>query len=347
MRRNIGTGAFVGIVLTVALLDAYLVDRKIVHPEELLPDTMFRTEQLRIIRDKSVRDRFLEPDAVIEALESQDRQATGQMGPLRVLAAYHPQAPLDRDPDFRGNRFMNFGISSLGGYHPAKLSMYQEFIGALGAATSRANYHLVDMLNVEYVVTTYPFENVAAFELVWQGADYNGTQKHIYRNENALERVFFVDRYRVMPADEILGILPSLPAGGIDLAETALLEKEPAIEPVSKSGARAVVSHYSFNEIRIDATLPNPAILMLSEVFYPRWRAFVDGEAAEIIKANYVLRAVALPAGDHEVVFRYDSSLVRKGLLISVTTVAAMLLVLFATAAATWRRGRVRPGEEI
>jgi hypothetical protein len=258
----------------------------------------------------------------------------------------HPQVPLDRDPDFRSNRFMNFGISSLGGYHPAKLSSYQQFIGAFASAAARGNYHLANMLNAEYLVTRVPFENTPGFEFLWQGVDYTGTQRHVYRNENAFERVFFVDRYRVMPADEILGVLPALPGGGVDLSETALLETEPSIEPVSKEGARAVITDFGFNEIRIDATLPNPAILMLSEVFYPRWQAFVDGEAAEIIKANYILRAVPLAAGDHEVVFKYDSSLVRRGLLLSVSASGAMVLVLLAAAVVAWRGRRGRVVEE-
>ncbi|UCH85143.1 MAG: hypothetical protein JSW50_05490, partial [Candidatus Latescibacterota bacterium] len=338
-RRTIGAGALVGIVIAVAAIDLYMVDRKIVHPETLLPGTMFRTEQLRIIKNKSDRDRFLVPDDVIEFLESQRPSDGVQRNPLRVFSATHPSVPVDRDPDFRSNRFMNFGISSLGGYHPAKLTVYEEFVGALTAAAANANYHLVDMLNAEYIVTSYPFPDVAAWRLLWQGTDFNGKPKHVYRNENALDRVFFVDRYRVIPADEILGILPSLPRGGIDLGETALLEKEPAVEPVSKSGARATIEYYSLNEIRIDAMLPEPAILMISEVFYPRWKAFVDGEEAETIKANYILRALALPAGDHEIVFRYDSSLVRKGLMITVTALSVMVLIILVSALSA-RRAR-------
>jgi hypothetical protein len=336
-RRTITVGVLLAVVIGAGLIDAYLVDLKIVHPETLYPETMFRTDQLRIIKDKSARDRFLEADDVIGFFETQRPADSGAASLFRVFPAFHPSAPLDRDPDFRTNRYMNFGISSLGGYHPAKLSIYQQFIDALGAAAAQSNYHLIDMLNAEYVITSYPFPDVPAFKLLWQGTDYNGSQKHIYRNENAFPRVYFVDRYRVMPPDEILGLLPSLPRGGIDLSETALLEEEPVVEPVSKTGAEAEIKAYSLNEIRIDARLPNPAILMLSEVFYPRWTAFVDGEAAQVIKANYILRAVALPAGEHEVVFRYDKSLVKNGLFVSVTVFALMLLLLLFAGVSEWR----------
>jgi uncharacterized membrane protein YfhO len=77
--------------------------------------------------------------------------------------------------------------------------------------------------------------------------------------------------------------------------------------------------------------------LVLSEVFYPKWKVFVDGEEAEMLKADYVLRAVALPSGDHEVVFRYDSSSLERGLVISVVTLATALIVLALSLAAAIR----------
>ncbi|UCG50947.1 MAG: hypothetical protein JSW58_12200 [Candidatus Latescibacterota bacterium] len=341
-RRTIGAGLLTMLIIGVALVDAYVVDLHILHPERLYPKNMYNEDQLKIIKDKTVRDRFLERDGVIEFLE-QDRsrhigesREEGEMieSPLqredlyRVFPAFHPAAPL-RGADFRTNRYMNFGISSVGGYHAAKLSIYDDFVKALGTAVQNSNYHLLHMLDVQYVITSHPFEDVPFFEPVWQGSDYRGARKYIYRNQRALPRVFFVDRYRVHSPDEILNLLPSLPAAdGTDLLEMALLEERPKIEPVSKVGAQARIKHYGFNEIRIDANLPNPAILMLSEVFYPRWKVLVDGEAGEIIKANYILRAVALPEGQHEIVFRYDTSLLRKGLFLSVAAFGAMLLIL-------------------
>jgi uncharacterized membrane protein YfhO len=67
---------------------------------------------------------------------------------------------------------------------------------------------------------------------------------------------------------------------------------------------------------------------VLSEVYYPDWKATVDGATAEVLRANHVLRAVALPAGNHEVVFKYDGALVRKSASISITTFALTLLAL-------------------
>jgi hypothetical protein len=239
--------------------------------------------------------------------------------------------------DFTTNRYMNFGISSLGGYHPAKLSVYADIIATLESAFKRSNYHLLDPLNARFVVTSHPFPDVSHFEKIWEGADFEGRNRIVYENKRVLPRVFFAGRYRVFPPDEMLALLPTLPSNGIDLSETVLLEKEPAVRPVSAAGAEAVIRRYSFNEIRVDAKLPSPAILVLSEVYYPKWRVVVDGEEAEMLKADYVLRGVALPQGDHEIVFRYDASALERGLMTSILTLAVALAVLVLSSAAAIR----------
>ena len=90
-------------------------------------------------------------------------------------------------------------------------------------------------------------------------------------------------------------------------------------------------------------TLDRPGILVVSEVYYPDWKATVNGQPAKLLRANHVLRAVALPAGTHEVVFRYDASRVREAAAISLTTFALTLLAgaaawLFGRKGARWNR---------
>ena len=330
LRRTLPAGVFVLLVVLVALVDVYIADLYVLHPERLYPKAMGAAKYVSIIKDKTARDRYREPDALIEFLKSRD-------GFFRVFPAFHPSAPLVGG-DFTTNRYMNFGISSLGGYHPAKLSMYADFIEALEAALEKSNYHLIDMMNARYVVTSHPFPDVPFFDLVWEGVDFEGRQRRVYENTRAMPRLFFVDRYRTLEPEEILAILPTLPSNGIDLSETVLLETEPGVRPVSKAGAEASITHYALNEIRVDAKLRSPAILVLSEVFYPRWKVYVDGKEGKVLKADYLLRAVALTAGDHDIVFRYDAALLKRGLTVSVATFAAVLLVLAASSGLALRR---------
>jgi uncharacterized membrane protein YfhO len=79
----------------------------------------------------------------------------------------------------------------------------------------------------------------------------------------------------------------------------------------------------------------------MSEVYYPKWSVYVDGEESELLKADYVLRAVALPEGEHEIVFRYDSSVLKRGLTISVLTFFVVLVVLLVSVAVNFRRNPI------
>jgi uncharacterized membrane protein YfhO len=71
--------------------------------------------------------------------------------------------------------------------------------------------------------------------------------------------------------------------------------------------------------------------MVLSEVYYPDWKATIDGRPARVLRANHLLRAIELPAGEHEVVFRYDASLLRRGAVISVATFALAIAALIGS----------------
>jgi uncharacterized membrane protein YfhO len=70
-------------------------------------------------------------------------------------------------------------------------------------------------------------------------------------------------------------------------------------------------------------------VLVLSEVFYPAWKAYVDGAPTPISVADHVLRAVALPAGEHVVELRYESAALRIGVIISIAAYGAFGLLSF------------------
>jgi uncharacterized membrane protein YfhO len=64
---------------------------------------------------------------------------------------------------------------------------------------------------------------------------------------------------------------------------------------------------YKSREIRLQAVTSSPALLVVSEVYYPAgWKAFVDGKETAIYRTNSILRSIVVPAGTHEIVFRFD-----------------------------------------
>ncbi|HTO92976.1 MAG TPA: YfhO family protein, partial [Bacteroidota bacterium] len=113
-----------------------------------------------------------------------------------------------------------------------------------------------------------------------------------------------------------------------DHRTTVLLEERPPVTPVlpPEGGAPVVqIAAYGDNRIEIDAATPTDGILVLSEMYYPGWRATVDGVPEKILRADYTLRALALRSGSHRVVFDFTPQPFVAGAWISGGTVTACL----------------------
>jgi len=80
--------------------------------------------------------------------------------------------------------------------------------------------------------------------------------------------------------------------------------------------------------VTVDVETPGPALLRLADLWYPDWVATVDGRPVEILKADYLLRAVVVPAGRHRVEFRFVSRAMRQGLMLSGASLLVSLVLL-------------------
>jgi hypothetical protein len=324
-RRIVAKTFFVCVLALMSFIDLYMVDRNITHPEKL-----DNVEQYRIIRESVSYDDYLAPDPLTSFFDDEERF-------FRVFP-YVPGPQNAGNPfsgEFTSNHYMNHGISSIGGYHAAKLAVYQEYLGALGTALNRGRNQVLDMLNVRYVITGNPMGQSDVLVQRWAGSNKDGQRRFVYENLNAFPRVFFADAYRLAAADEVLSVMTN---SDVDLSKTVLLTKRPSPEPMSKTGARAAISRYNLNEIHVDAHVDSTCILVLSEVYYPRWKVEINGEAGEILQANHVLRAVALPPGDHKLVFSYDASLFLTGATVTLATFGILLVTLIVTGIYRTRR---------
>jgi hypothetical protein len=332
--RNKVTGAVLAaLVLALGAVDYYRVDRLILHPEVFL-----HHEGYRILHDQRETERFKTSDEMIGFLKQ-------QKGPFRVLPVDGPQPepPADGTPPgisfdlqglFSNNRFMVFDIYSVGGYHPAKLQDYEEFIRALKFSMEQGRLDLASMMNARFIVSGVRLPDHPALKAVWVGRDYAGDARAIYENSQVFPPAWIAGAYRVEKPDSELVAMAN---GEVDLRHTVLLETKPSIEPQPGDSATVtVVKPEGAKESAFRVTLDRPGILVVSEVYYKEWKATVDGRPAEVLHANHVLRAVALPAGSHEVVFKYDSSVVKEGAVVSITTFTLTLLA--CVVAVLWRR---------
>ncbi|HEX7573959.1 MAG TPA: YfhO family protein, partial [Bacteroidota bacterium] len=89
---------------------------------------------------------------------------------------------------------------------------------------------------------------------------------------------------------------------------TAILEQDSPLHTVPPAGGphgNARVTAYEDNRLEIEAASPTEGIMVLGEVYYPGWKAYVDGSETEILRTDYNLRGIAFPAGTHHVEFRF------------------------------------------
>jgi hypothetical protein len=143
--------------------------------------------------------------------------------------------------------------------------------------------------------------------------------------------------YMVEPNES--GILPALYNDSFNHKTSVVLEENPGFAPiagVAGDSSKCRITSYSLNSITMDVTTPRPGLLTLSEIYYPEWKAKVDGAPAPLYRADYALRAIPVSAGRHTVTCFYDPRAFEKGLRISL--VACVLTIALGAAGLLLRK---------
>ena len=187
------------------------------------------------------------------------------------------------------------------------------------------------LLNVRHVVSSQAVEPLPpTLRLVHQGSAY------VYENLTAAPRATVVGAYRVVrPAR---AILDSVAAGREDPARVTLLDQDPGVALGNVEGATAEITSYRLNHVTVEVNTPAPGLLRLADLWYPDWTASVDGRRAPVLRADYLLRAVPVPAGRHRVEFDFRSRALWDGLRLSLGSLVVTLLLI----AVGWIRSRPR-----
>jgi len=187
----------------------------------------------------------------------------------------------------------------MGIYNPMMLADYDRFWASLGSRSVTA----YDLLNAKYVIG---HKNVV---LDWQKftpilTDAPGV--NLYLNTKALPRALVVPQAEVLPREEML---TRLKAPGFDPTQVVLLEEGAVVMAGvahPRPGSIRRLTYPSPNRVHLQVEAETPAYLLLNDVMYPGWRASLDGMPTPVYRANYIFRAVALPAGSHEVDFTFE-----------------------------------------
>ena len=222
----------------------------------------------------------------------------------------------DKDPAYR---VLNLTVSpfndattsyfhrSVGGYHGAKLSRYQDMIDR---HLSYLHEGVLDMLNVRYIIDSPTADGVFVRETA-NGAAW--MVESVVRASSPQEEIELV--------------------GKIDTKREAVMTDEYLPENFNFSAGEISLEEYRPNYLRYKATAQGNALVVFSEIFTKQgWTVKIDGEEARPLRADYILRAVELPAGEHTVEWSYRApnwALVEGiALACSVVVLAAFLLTL-------------------
>ncbi|MDE7142951.1 MAG: YfhO family protein, partial [Muribaculaceae bacterium] len=215
---------------------------------------------------------------------------------------------------------------TIGGYHAAKLTRYQDLIDrhlanfTRGQATE-ADMRVLDMLNARYIIT--PDGQLAFNDRALGNAWFVDSIVYVGNADEEMDALSLIDTRRVAVADRkfepVLGSGVALPAVAGDSTVTA---------------SPAFIRETTYAPDRLTYTYESeiPRVAVFSEVYFPwGWEAEIDGKPAEIGRVNYLLRAISLPAGAHSVEMRFRPSSVTA--TVAVARVAVVLVYLLCLAA--------------
>lgn len=203
----------------------------------------------------------------------------------------------DPDPHFR---VMNLTTStfndgrtsyyhkSIGGYHAAKLMRYQELIDY---HISRNNMDVLNMLNAKYFI-------VAG----------EGGQPVARKNPEALGNAWFVEDYLVVEdAEAEINALSDFDPSQTAIIDQRFGEEVAGLDPGRSEASKITLVSYAPNELKYHSASDQENLAVFSEIYYEDgWNAYIDGQAVPHFRVNYALRGLRVPAGEHEIVFRFE-----------------------------------------
>ena len=215
---------------------------------------------------------------------------------------------------------------SVGGYHAAKLSIYQDLIENQ-LSKQPLNMGVLNMLNTKYVITQ----------------DSTG-QVYPQQNPGALGSAWLVSEVKFVPdaRTEMRSLDNFNPATTAIVQESFKKDITSGIQWDSAASLKLVKNENDVVTYQFNA--PAPQFAVFSEVYYDRgWKAYIDEKEAPIVKTNYVLRGLSIPAGQHSIVFRFKPESFTTG---SRITMISQILLLLLLAAGLWLDNRQKGNKD-
>ncbi len=303
----------IAIILVICLVDLWTVNKRYLNDEMFVPKSEREAPQQMTQTDEQIlKDKSLDYRVLNLASNTFNENETSY---------YH---------------------KSIGGYHAAKLRRYQEMIeqyispemqqtmqavaeagGDMTQVKGDSIFPVLNMLNTKYFI--FPLQ---------------GGQTVPLQNPYTYGNAWFVDKLQyVKNANEEI-----LTVGRIDLRHDAVADakfKEQLGEAVEQDTASIVsITAYEPNQLKYDVNSGKGGVIVFSEIYYPGWTATVDGEPVELGRVNYILRAINVKPGKHEVVLSFFPKSVDTTESIAYTAYGILILVILGALYMEYRRRR-------
>lgn len=287
--------AIAAILAAVTLVDLMVIDKKYLNEDNYQPKEEQQAENFtktaldeQILADKDLSYRVYN--------SGQDRFSSS---------------------DFRVSAFHK----AIGGYHPAKLRLYQDIIERY--LYGAPNPQVLNMLNTKYIIAQNP---------------QNG-QQTVIPNPDAYGNCWFVKNIKIVKDDveEIQAI------GTTNLKDTAIVQQSFAThitQPQWDSASTIALTKFDNDTMVYTANCNSPQFAVFSEVYYrDGWNAYIDDKKVDYVKADYVLRGLSVPAGKHTIKFIFESKIYKKGVMTSYIGSYFVLLFVLGGLFMAWREG--------
>jgi hypothetical protein len=225
----------------------------------------------------------------------------------------------DVDPNYRvfdltgGDPFQDAKPSyfhkSIGGYHPAKIGIYDDL--ATHQLSGQPNPAVLNMLNTKYLIQKNQDGKAIAIP-----------------NMQSLGNCWFVKGVKFVdgPVNEMKAL------DNFDPKDTAIMDNsfKPIIGSFTPADSNASIKQVAFDnmEIKYESNSNAANLAVFSEIYYKDWNAYIDGKQVPIAKANYVLRALVVPAGKHSIDFKFEPKVFNTSYKISMISAWLLLAIL-------------------
>ncbi|MFY8171176.1 MAG: YfhO family protein, partial [Sphingobacteriaceae bacterium] len=238
----------------------------------------------------AVDKRYLNNDNFGKKVKNLDTEVPPNAVDLEIMkdpAMYYRVYNLTVNPFTDGNTSRYH--KSIGGYHAAKLKRYQELIEN---QISKGNMNVLSMLNTKYFITAPQGSNQAIPQI----------------NQMACGNAWFINDIKyVANADSEMLALTNFDPKQTVFIDQRFKERVGAMNLKKDSSANIALTYYSPDTLNYTSNTAAESFAVFSEIYYEKgWNAYVDGQKTDHIRVNYVLRGMKIPAGKHEVSFRFE-----------------------------------------